>query len=65
MIGCKVTLTPVGRKLFLYLRPLDPFHNQEFRELTTATIAQPGKKNKSSKQVYINRTGAIVSSWEI
>ncbi|MBD2504556.1 WG repeat-containing protein [Anabaena azotica] len=48
-----------------YLPPLDPFHNQEFRELTTATIAQPVKKNQPGKQVYINRTGAIVSSWEI
>jgi hypothetical protein len=48
-----------------YLQPLDPFHNSEVRELTTATITEQKNNKKPGKQVYINRTGAIVSSFEI
>jgi hypothetical protein len=51
-----------------YLQPRDPFHNSEFAELTTAMIAEPGQKTRNSKpdkEVYINRTGEIVSSFDI
>lgn len=48
-----------------YLRPPDPFHNREFLELTTAILAEPRKKNQPTKQVYINRTGEMISSFDI
>jgi hypothetical protein len=48
-----------------YLPEPDPYHNGEFRELTTAMIGGQGKKKKDSKQVYINRAGEIVSPFGI
>lgn len=48
-----------------YLPPPDHYHNSEIRELTTAMMAGQGKKKKDAKQVYINRAGEIMSSFDI
>lgn len=48
-----------------YLPPIDPFHNSELRELTTAMIFTSEKKNQSTQEVYINRTGEIISPFDI
>ena len=48
-----------------YFCPQDPFHNSEFRELTTAIVAEGSERNKSSNKVYINRTGEIVMPFDI
>ncbi len=48
-----------------YLPSRDPFHNSELRELTTAIISTSDRTNKSTTEVYINRTGEIISYFDI